>query len=107
MPSPQPTNPRGTSGPTAKQLRLLRSLAHNSGQTFAYPRTKRQASAEIRRLLDVIGDTPIEQLLEQRVEAERLSEVHPPANAAAIRDDEIDGYGAHAHWFHGRDRSGS
>jgi hypothetical protein len=107
MPSPQPTNPRGASGPTAKQLKFLRSLAHTSGQTFAYPRTKRQASAEIRRLLDVIGDTPIEQLLELRVESERLSEVHPPANATTVREGEIEGVGAHARWSHGRDRSES
>ena len=36
--------------PTAKQLGYLRALAERAGQTFAYPRTRQQASAEIRRL---------------------------------------------------------
>jgi hypothetical protein len=36
--------------PTFKQLRYLRTLAGRAGQTFATPRTRAQASAEIRRL---------------------------------------------------------
>jgi hypothetical protein len=36
--------------PTAKQLRYLRDLANSRGQTFRYPETRAQASAEIRRL---------------------------------------------------------
>lgn len=36
--------------PSAKQLAYLRALADRTGQTFTYPRTARQASAEIRRL---------------------------------------------------------
>ena len=42
--------PRGADRPTAKQLRYLRALANSRGQTFTYPTTKAQASAEIRRL---------------------------------------------------------
>jgi hypothetical protein len=37
--------------PTAKQLALLRRLAVLRGETFAYPRDRRAASAEIRRLI--------------------------------------------------------
>jgi hypothetical protein len=37
---------------TAKQLKYLRTLADSAGQTFAYPRTVRAASAEIYRLLN-------------------------------------------------------
>ena len=36
--------------PTAKQLAYLRALAERTGQTFATPRTSRDASAEIQRL---------------------------------------------------------
>lgn len=39
-----------TTKPTGKQLRYLRQLAERTGQTFTYPRTSRQASAEIDRL---------------------------------------------------------
>ena len=39
-----------TDKPTAKQLAHLRQLATRFGQSFAYPHTRAQASAEIRRL---------------------------------------------------------
>jgi hypothetical protein len=38
--------------PTARQLRYMRALALAAGQTFATPRTRAQASAEIRRHKD-------------------------------------------------------
>lgn len=37
--------------PTPKQLALLRKLALERGETFAMPRTSRQASARIKDLL--------------------------------------------------------
>jgi len=43
----------GTASPTAKQLAYLRQLAHRAGQTFTAPRTRGQASTEIRRLQQV------------------------------------------------------
>ncbi|HTW12708.1 MAG TPA: hypothetical protein VME01_08190, partial [Solirubrobacteraceae bacterium] len=36
--------------PTTKQLRYLRQLAMQTGQTFTTPRTRPEASAEIQRL---------------------------------------------------------
>ena len=36
--------------PTSRQLSYLKNLAHRTGQTFTYPQTSRQASAEINRL---------------------------------------------------------
>src|SRR5688500_3233817 len=50
MPSPHPDHQPSAQAPRPKQLRYLRALANNRGQTFTYPRTKAQASAEIRRL---------------------------------------------------------
>ena len=38
------------SQPTSRQLQYLRSLAERTGQTFTYPQTGAQASAEIQRL---------------------------------------------------------
>lgn len=37
--------------PTRKQLSLLRQLAVRRGESFAYPRTRGAASAEIKRLI--------------------------------------------------------
>lgn len=97
MPSPDPAN--RPQGPTAKQLRYLRALAHTRGQTFTYPRTMAHASAEIRRLEAAVA----ENWTEREVERDRLQHVHPPADPTAVRDDEISGHGAHAHWTHHRE----
>src|SRR3954468_19869317 len=70
MPSPHPTSRPATAGPSAKQLRLLRRLANASAQTFTYPRTKAQASAEITRLSGQIAEHSVEQLIERRIEAD-------------------------------------
>lgn len=40
------------SKPTRKQLVFLRSLAHRTGTTFVYPKTRSQASHQIAALLD-------------------------------------------------------
>jgi hypothetical protein len=99
MPGPHPTN-RPSDGPTAKQLRYLRALASSRGQTFTYPRTKAQASAQIRRLRVATA----ENRLEREVERDRLErEVDLPADATAVRDDEVTGFGAHARWTHHRE----
>ena len=36
--------------PSVKQLRYLRALAERCGESFVYPRTRAEASAEIERL---------------------------------------------------------
>ena len=43
--------------PTTRQLNYLRSLANRTGQTFAYPQTIAQASAEIERLTHARSST--------------------------------------------------
>ena len=37
--------------PTRKQLAFLRALAHRTGTTFTYPKTRREASREIAQLV--------------------------------------------------------
>ena len=37
--------------PTQEQLALLRRVAHQKGQTFAYPTSRRAASQELERLM--------------------------------------------------------
>jgi hypothetical protein len=82
--------------PTAKQLALLRKLANQRGETFATPRTKRQASVEIRRLSarprDLHSDRRRESL---EVSADMASR---RGGDATVRSDELDGYGSTAQW---------
>jgi hypothetical protein len=102
MPSPDPSN--RPHGPTAKQLRYLRALAHTRAQTFTYPRTKAQASAEIRRLEAATAENRIE----REVERDRLQrEVELPADPTAVGEDEITGHGANPHWSHHREEQSS
>jgi hypothetical protein len=79
--------------PTFKQLRYLRALASRAGQTFATPRTRAQASAEIRRLKSVrsAGFTFAELQAEQTAR-----EVH--GDVAMVQPWEIAGHGSTATW---------
>ena len=81
--------------PTFKQLRYLRTLAGRAGQTFVAPRTRAQASVEIRRLKAVraTGFTFAELQAEQ---AARV--VH--GDLAIIRPWEISGHGSNCRWSH-------
>jgi hypothetical protein len=56
--------------PTTKQLRYLRDLANSRGQTFRYPQTRAEASAEIRRLRARRPDSRLARAVERR-EGER------------------------------------
>jgi hypothetical protein len=84
--------------PTAKQLAYLRSLAHRTGQTFAYPRTAAQASREIRRLKNARPSSRIERAIERRQIADAIAT--GPDDAARVRDAEIQGFGSNCRWSH-------
>jgi hypothetical protein len=89
--------------PTTKQLRYLRDLANRRGQTFRYPQTHAEASAEIRRLRANRPDSRLERAIERR-EGERAVP-REQFDDAAVRPEEITGYGSHARWAakeHGR-----
>ena len=79
--------------PTRAQLRCLRSLAMQTGQTFSMPRTKPQASQEIKRLQRAArtrgGETPARSVYD-------VSDRVP--SATGFRNDEITGYGSTARW---------
>lgn len=92
-----PTSGAGAPRPTARQLNYLRALAQRAGQTFTWPRTRVQASREIRRLKAVTPSSAIERELER---------VDWPADVGAreancdvpIRPAELQGYGSAATW---------
>jgi hypothetical protein len=83
--------------PTAKQLAYLRALADRAGQTFAYPRTARQASAEIRRLRAEKSSGRVERVLEWREIADAIG--RGPEDAARVDvDRDVTGFGSTATW---------
>jgi hypothetical protein len=82
--------------PTAGQLAYLRELDNSRGQTFRYPETAGQASAEIRRLLANRPDSRLERAIERRegLRAVRRDDL----DATAVRGRESRGYGGRARW---------
>lgn len=81
--------------PSAKQMRYLRSLAAQRGESFAYPQTAAEASAEIERLKGRRRSSATE----RRIEREQVSrDMAARGGAAAVRDSEIVGYGSSARW---------
>jgi hypothetical protein len=79
--------------PTSRQLSYLRYLADETGTSFTYPKTKRQASDEIDRLRNLKAGSPrVPRLREPSIATD------PNVYATAARADEITGYGSSAHW---------
>lgn len=85
----------GEQRPTARQIAYLKVLADRVGQTFAYPRTRVQASAEIARLKRTAPSTRAEKVLE-RLDDRPAREA--AEDAIAIHGFEIAGYGSTATW---------
>jgi hypothetical protein len=84
--------------PTPNQLRYLRDLANSRGQTFRFPITRAEASAEIRRLRANKPDSRLQRAIERR-EGERAVR-REDLDASAVRPDEIRGYGSNCRWSH-------
>jgi hypothetical protein len=80
--------------PTPRQIKYLKDLAMETGESFSWPKTFGQASAEIKRLLAISPSSKAE----RRLERDQLREDFAlgRGDAAAIRPDEIGGYGASA-----------
>lgn len=100
MPTRDPQEPQvilNHAPPTRKQLSYLRSLAQRAGQTFVVPRTRAQASNEIRRLKAVRSSG----FAFAELEAETVARV-AHLDTALVRPDEIAGYGADCGWRYRR-----
>ena len=61
------------SKPTTRQLSYLRSLANRTGQTFTYPKTRQQASAEIDRLKHTRPSSRTEVRIERKLIADQIA----------------------------------
>lgn len=89
--SQQPNNK-----PTSSQLRYLRSLAERCGESFAYPTTIAEASAEIDRLKNRKRTSSADRRRE--VTQVRRAMGERGGDSAKVRPVEITGYGSGATW---------
>jgi hypothetical protein len=85
--------------PRPEQMRLLRTLADQRGESFAYPQTETEAEAEIERLRGRRPSSRVEQLVERRAVSRDMAD---RGGATAIQDSEIVGYGSSARWAVGQ-----
>ena len=85
--------------PTPKQLRYLKRLAERTGGTFAWPQTKAEASREIERLKGRPSSARSDVVRDRRAVSRELGE---RGGAAAVRPNEVSGYGSSARWAGGR-----
>lgn len=83
--------------PTRLQLRLLRDLASERGESFTYPRTFAQARAEIERLLPRKRMHYADRRREDRAVSRDMATGRGGA-AAVDHDRETRGWGSSAHW---------
>jgi hypothetical protein len=82
--------------PTSKQLRYLRALAERCGESFAYPTTAAEASAEIDRMKGRSRSSRADR--RRDVAGVRDAMAERGGDAAAVRSAEISGYGSSATW---------
>ena len=89
------------SKPTKPQLNYLRRLAERTGQTFTWPETFNQASAEIDRLKQAQPATRLDNRLIDREIADAIA--CGDADATRVRSSEVSGHGSSATWAHHRE----
>lgn len=94
MPNHHPS--QAPSGPTAKQQRYLRTLAERTGTSFTPPKTKAEASREIKRLQSRTRDRRSDQAREREQVVVDLQA--GAGDAVRHHADETTGYGANARW---------
>jgi hypothetical protein len=82
--------------PSSKQIRYLQGLALQRGESFVYPQTAAQASAEIDRLRGRKRMGASDRRREARELSRQMAE--RSGDAAAVRPAELTGYGSSATW---------
>lgn len=80
---------------TDRQLRYLKSLARQRGESFTYPTSAAQASAEIERLKGRRRGSYLERRVEERAVSEDFAGF---AGANGVHEEEVEGYGSSARW---------
>lgn len=82
--------------PSGAQLRRLRQLAQETGETFGYPSSVGEAGAEIARMEGRPVSSGIEEWMD-RVPV-RSKVARGARDAASVRGSEIEDYGSRCHW---------
>ena len=86
---------------TPRQLAYIKELAYSRGISFIPPANRVQAS----RLIDQLKQRERSVLFEIAADREATTLRHGEhAPSSTPHDDEITGYGSHAHWRHTRPR---
>lgn len=85
---------------TPKQLRYLRILADRTGTTFSAPKTRAEAS----RAIEAMRARARSSAYELSGDREAVAGRHGGGDGAAVRGEEVSGYGSSAHW-RGREAS--
>lgn len=84
---------------TARQLGYIKQLAYSRGISFVPPANRLQAS----RLIDQLQKRERSTLFEIADDRDATTLRHGEyAPSSSPRDEEITGYGSHAHWRHTR-----
>ena len=84
---------------THRQLTYLKQLAYSRGVSFIPPTNRVEAS----RLIDQLQQRERSVLFEIAADREQTSALHGEhAPSCAVHEDEITGYGSHAHWRNSR-----
>jgi len=82
-----------------RQLAYIKELAYSRGISFIPPANRLQAS----RLIDQLKQRLRSVLFEIADDRDATTQQHGEhAPSSSPRDDEISGYGSHAHWRHTR-----
>lgn len=82
--------------PSGEQLRRLRQLAQETGETFGYPSSAGEAEAEIARMEGRPVSSGIEEWMD-RVPV-RSKVARGARDAASVRGSEIEDYGSRCRW---------
>ena len=90
------TNSHPHSKPTDDTMSYLRDLAAATGRSFAWPQTQREASEQIEELKKFRRSSSAVRRRETR--AVRQDMARGRGGAAAVRDEELSGYGSTASW---------
>jgi hypothetical protein len=86
---------------THRQLDYFKQLACSRGVSFVPPANRLQAS----RLIDQLKRRDRSASFEVAADREQISALHGEhAPSSSPHEDEISGYGSHAHWRHTRTR---
>jgi hypothetical protein len=86
-----------SNGPTSRQLQFVRSLAEQTGTSFTPPKTRAQASSEIKRLLALKEAGHLELAIRRSdIEAEPVENEF--VYATGVQPGEVVGFGSAASW---------